>query len=170
MAAFRYEALNDAGLVTHGVIEADTVRQARARVRELDLTLVAVEAVTQESVTHSNGQRWRFGNGISSAQLSLLTRQLATLLGAGLTIEQALSASMEQSESEAVRQVLAGVRAELLEGHTLALAMSRYGKIFPDIYRALVKAGEASGELDRVMLRLADYTESRQALRQKVGS
>ncbi len=169
MAAFRYEALSDAGLVTHGVLEADTVRQARARVRELGLTLVAVQALTQESMTHGTGPRWRFGKGISSAQLSMLTRQLATLLGAGLTIEQALSASTEQSESEAVRQVLAGVRAELLEGHTLDQAMGRYGKIFPDIYRALVKAGEASGELDNVMLRLADYTESRQALRQKVG-
>ncbi len=169
MAAFRYEALNDAGLVTRGIIEAETVRQARARVRELGLTLVAVQAVTQESLTLGHGRRWQFRKGISSAQLSLLTRQLATLLGAGLTIEQALSATMEQSESEAVRQVLAGVRGELLEGHTLAQAMAHYGKIFPDIYRALVKAGEASGELDRVMLRLADYTESRQALRQKVG-
>ncbi len=169
MAAFRYEALNDTGLVTHGVIEAETVRLARARVRELGLTLIAVQAVTQESMLSGHGRRWRFGTGISAAQLSLLTRQLATLLGAGLTIEQALNATMEQSESEAVRQLLAGVRAELLEGHTLAQAMGRYGKTFPDIYRALVKAGEASGELDRVMLRLADYTESRQALRQKVG-
>jgi general secretion pathway protein F len=169
MAAYRYEALSDAGLVTHGVIEADTVRQARARVREQGLTLVSVQAVTQESLAFAEGRRWGLGKSISAAQLSLLTRQVATLLGAGLTIEQALNASIEQSESEAVRQVLAGVRAELLEGHTLAQAMSRYARIFPDIYRALVKAGEASGELDRVMLRLADYTESRQALRQKVG-
>jgi general secretion pathway protein F len=169
MAAFRYEALNETGLATQGVIEAETVRQARARVRELGLTLVAVQAVTQDTMTLANGRRWRFGTGISAAQLSLLTRQLSTLLGAGLTIEQALNATMEQSESEAVRQVIAGVRSELLQGHTLVQAMARYGNTFPDIYRALVKAGEASGELDRVMLRLADYTESRQALRQKVG-
>ncbi len=169
MAAFRYEALDDAGQVARGVIEADALRQARARLRELGLMVVAVHAVTQETLNTGEGQHWRFRSGISSAQLSMLTRQLATLLEAGLTIEQTLSALIEQSESETVRQVLAGVRAELLAGHTLAQAMGHYERVFPDIYRALVKAGEASGELGRVMLRLADYTESRQALRQKVG-
>jgi len=169
MAAFRYEALNEAGQISQGVIEADGLRQARLRVRELGLVTVAVHPVSQENLDSGEGRRWQWRGGISSAQLSLLTRQLATLLEAGLTIEQAFSALIEQSESEAVRQVLAGVRAELLAGHTLAQAMAHYGRVFPDIYRALVKAGEASGELGRVMLRLADYTESRQALRQKVG-
>lgn len=169
MAAFRYEALDGTGSASHGVIEADGLRQARARLRELGLVAVAVQAVSQETLDGGEGRRWRWRSGISPAQLSLLTRQLATLLEAGLTIEQAFSALIEQSENEAVRQVLAGVRAELLAGHTLAQAMGRYGRVFPDIYRALVKAGEASGELSHVMLRLADYTESRQALRQKVG-
>lgn len=169
MSAFRYEALNDEGHISQGVIEADGLRQARARLRESGLMALAVHAVTQETLDGGGGPRWRWRNGISSAQLSLLTRQLATLLEAGLTIEQALSALIEQSESEAVRQVLAGVRAELLAGHSLAQAMGRYGRVFPDIYQSLVKAGEASGELSHVMLRLADYTESRQALRQKVG-
>jgi general secretion pathway protein F len=169
MAAFRYEALDNTGNVCHGVIEADVLRQARARLREQGLMVVAVNPVSDESVEKGEGQRWSFRSGISSAQLSLLTRQLATLLEAGLTIEQAFSALIAQTKNEAVRQVLAGVRAELLEGHTLAQAMGRYGRVFPDIYQALVKAGEASGELGHVMLRLADYTESRQALRQKVG-
>lgn len=169
MAAFRYEALDGTGSVSHGVIEADGLRQARARLRESGLVAVAVQAVSQETLDSGEGRRWRWRSGISPAQLSLLTRQLATLLEAGLTVEQAFSALIEQSENEAVRQVLAGVRAELLAGHTLAQAMGRYGRVFPDIYRALVKGGEASGELSHVMLRLADYTESRQALRQKVG-
>lgn len=169
MAAFRYEALDNTGSISHGVIEADALRQARARVRELGLMVVAVHPVSQEALDSGVRQRWQLRSGISSAQLSLLTRQLATLLEAGLTIEQALSALIEQSENEAVRQVLAGVRAELLAGHTLAQAMGHYARVFPDIYRALVKAGEASGELSQVMLRLADYTETRQALRQKVG-
>lgn len=169
MAAFRYEALDNTGTVCRGVIEADVLRQARTRLRELGLMVVAVDPVSEESLDSGKGQRWRFRSGISSAQLSLLTRQLATLLEAGLTIEQAFSALIAQTKIEAVRQVLAGVRAELLAGHTLAQAMGRYSRVFPDIYRALVKAGEASGELSHVMLRLADYTESRQALRQKVG-
>ena len=169
MAAFRYEALNDTGQVSHGVVEADALRQARARVREMGLMVVAVNAVTQETLDAGDGQRWRLRRGTSSAQLSMLTRQLASLLDAGLTLEQAFTALIEQSENETVRQVLAGVRAELLAGHTLAQALGQYERVFPDIYRALVKAGEASGELSHVMLRLADYTESRQALRQKVG-
>ena len=169
MAAFRYEALDNTGSISHGVVEADALRQARARVREMGLMVVTVHAVTQETLDAGEGQRWRLRSGISSAQLSMLTRQLATLLDAGLTLEQAFTALIEQSENETVRQVLAGVRAELLAGHTLAQALGHYESVFPDIYRALVKAGEASGELSHVMLRLADYTESRQALRQKVG-
>ena len=168
MAAYRYEALDSAGHTTRGVIEADGARQARARVRELGLTVVKVDAVTQDTLHSGSSQRWHFRRGISSSQLSMLTRQLATLLEAGLTLESALSALIEQSEEEAVRQILAGVRSELLAGHTLAQAMGQYTTVFPDIYRALIKAGEASGELGHVMLRLADYTESRQVLKQKV--
>jgi general secretion pathway protein F len=168
MAAFHYEALDSAGNTSRGVIEADGLRQARARIRELGLVAVKVDAVTQESLHTGSSQRWRLRRGISSAQLSMITRQLATLLEAGLPLEQALSALIEQSEDESVHQILAGVRSELLAGHTLAQAMSQYGSVFPDIYRALIKAGEASGELGHVMMRLADYTESRQVLRQKV--
>lgn len=171
MAAFHYEALDATGRAMRGVIEADTVRQARGALRETGLVVLAVDAVSQESLQAGGGTHWRWRprGGLSAAQLNLVTRQLATLLAAGLTLEQTLSALIEQSESETARQVLAGVRAELLAGHTLARAMGSYESVFPDIYRALVRAGEASGELGKVMLRLADYTESRQALRQKVG-
>lgn len=169
MAAFSYEALDSNGRNTRGVIEADGLRQARARMRELGLTVVKVDAVTESSLSTGSGQRWRFRRGgISSSQLSMLTRQLATLLEAGLPLEQSFNALIEQSEDESVHRILAGVRSELLSGHTLAQAMGQYESVFPDIYRALIKAGEASGELGHVMMRLADYTESRQVLRQKV--
>lgn len=169
MAAFHYEALDPAGRTTRGVIEADTVRQARSNLRESGLVVLNVNAVTEETIPAGRFRfSWRPRVGLSAAQLNLITRQMATLLAAGLTLEQTLTALIEQSESEAARQVLAGVRAELLAGHTLAQSMGRYESVFPDIYRALVRAGEASGELGKVMLRLADYTESRQALRQKV--
>jgi general secretion pathway protein F len=168
MAAFRYEAIDNEGKTARGVIEADGLRQARARLREQGLVVVQTEAVTQDSLHSGSGQRWRLRRGISSAQLSMLTRQLATLLEAGLPLEQTFNALIEQSEDEAVRHILAGVRSELLSGHTLAQAMGLYQSVFPDIYRALIKAGEASGELDHVMMRLADYTESRQVLKQKV--
>jgi len=168
MSAFRYEALDNEGRTARGVVEADGLRQARSRMRELGLTVINVIPVTQDTLHSGSGQRWRLRRGISSAQLSMLTRQLATLLEAGLPLEQSLSALIEQSEDESVRQILAGVRSELLGGHTLAQAMGQYESVFPDIYRSLIKAGEASGELGHVMLRLADYTESRQVLRQKV--
>ena len=171
MAAFRYEALDAEGRDSRGVIEADTLRQARANLRDSGLTVLFVQAVSQNNLQAGATGSWRerFRSGISSSQLSLITRQLATLLAAGLTLEQAFNALIEQSDSETATQVLAGVRAEILAGHTLAQAMGKYERVFPDIYRALVKAGEASGELGHVMLRLADYTESRQALQQKVG-
>ncbi len=165
MAAFSYQAIDVKGKLLHGVTEADTVRQARTSLREAGLTLVEIELLTQDATP--SGRQVRRG-GISVAQLSLLTRQLATLLDASLTLEQALSALIEQSENAKIRQILAGVRAEVLGGSTFAKALGRYATIFPELYRALVTAGEASGELGRVMLRLADYTESRQNLRQKV--
>ena len=170
MAAFSYEALDNAGRATRGVIESDSMRQARASLRESGLTVITVKAVTQDALHRSSWKSWQWSrNRISTTQLCLLTRQIATLLEAGLTLEQTLNALIEQSEDETVSQILAGVRAEVMAGHTLAQALSRYESVFPDIYRALVKAGEASGELSRVMSRLADYTESRQALQQKVG-
>ena len=166
MAAFSYQALDGNGKLLRGVIESDTQRQARAALRESALTVISVEPV--DAVRPGGGSwQWRRGN-LSTAQLSLITRQLATLLDAGLPLEQALSALIEQSENEAIRQVMAGVRTEVLGGQTFAKALGRYEAVFPELYRALVTAGEASGELGRVMQRLADYTDSRQVLRQKV--
>ncbi|MFA6921366.1 MAG: type II secretion system inner membrane protein GspF [Gallionella sp.] len=169
MAAFSYQALDSKGKLQRGVVESDTVRQARAALRESNLTVISIELVSQDAMQSNRDGRFQWRRGrLSVAQLSLITRQLATLLDASLTLEQALSALIEQSENETIRQVLAGVRTEVLGGNTFAKALGRYESVFPELYRALVTAGEASGELGRVMLRLADYTESRQALRQKV--
>jgi len=170
MAAFRYEALNASGKTQRGVLEADTARQARIELRELGLIILDVSPIAQSNLQTNFLQQWRWRRGqISTSQLSLITRQLATLLAARLTLEQSLGALIEQSEDQTVRQVLAGVRAEVLAGHTLAQAMGCYEAVFSELYRSLVKAGESSGDLGKVMLRLADYTESRQALQQKVG-
>ena len=166
MAAFRYEALDRDGRVVKGVVEVDTARQVRSHLRGLDLVPLAVHSVSQDALSRSSLASWK--RRFSSAELSLFTRQFSTLLSAGLTVESALNALVEQSENHYARQILAGVRAEVLAGHTLARALGEYQRIFPEIYRALVHAGEESGELDAVMLRLADYVENRNALRQKV--
>ncbi len=165
MTAFRYEAVDREGRVVKGVVEVDTARQVRSHLRERALFPVSVEPVSQEALS-DNGFSWR--RRFSSNQLSLFTRQFSTLLSAGLTVENALDALVEQSEDDYSRQIIAGVRAEVLSGQTLSNALSQYGRVFPEIYRALVHAGEESGELAEVMLRLADYVENRHALRQKV--
>jgi general secretion pathway protein F len=96
-------------------------------------------------------------------------RQFATLLDAGLTLEGSLDALIEQAETQAQRELFAGVRAEVLAGQTLARAMEKFPRAFPELYRTLVAAGEQSGRLAEVLARLADYAEQRQALRDKVG-
>lgn len=168
MAAFRYEAYDAAGRLKKGVLEADTARQLRARLREQGL-LVAEVATVSEATMARGSSRWHWRRGLSGTQLSLVTRQFATLLAAGLPVEQTLNALIEQADTDYQRQVLAGVRGEVLAGHSLARALQKYPRVFPELYVILVAAGEQSGRLGEVMERLADYTESHQALRQKVG-
>lgn len=165
MAAFRYEAYDAAGRLRKGVQEADTARQLRARLRERGLAVANVAPVAE--LGRAAAPRWR--RGLSAPQLSLVTRQFATLLGAGLPVEQTLNALIEQADGDHARQVLAGVRGEVLAGFSLARALQKFPREFPDLYVTLVAAGERSGRLAEVMERLADYVESRQALRQKIG-
>ncbi len=173
MAAFNYRALDAAGGEVQGVLEAETSKLARARLREQQLFPVEVTAVARRGAAASPdaGLRanWSLGRArLSPALLSLLTRQWSMLLEAGLTIEQTLNALIEQSEDAAAHQVLAGVRAEVLAGHTLHSALGQYDDVFPPIYRAVVDAGEKSGELAALLVRLADYLEAWQATRQKI--
>lgn len=168
MAAFRYEAYDAAGRLHKGVLEADTTRQLRARLREQGLLAAEVAAVSGETMGRGGSRRyWR--QRLSGAQLSLVTRQFATLLTAGLPVEQTLNTLIEQADTDYQREVLAGVRGEVLAGHSLARALQKYPRVFPGLYVTLVAAGEQSGRLGDVMERLADYTESHQALRQKIG-
>ncbi len=167
MAAFNYQALDADGRQVSGVLEADTSRMARGQLREqqlfpLEVTPVGRSATEQLRLGMGMGRK-----GIPSAALSLLTRQWAMLLEAGLTIEQSLTALIEQSEHDGARQILAGVRAEVLAGHTLHMALTQFENAFPPIYRAVVNAGEKSGELATLLLRLADYLEAWQTTRQK---
>jgi general secretion pathway protein F len=122
-------------------------------------------------VKHGEAKRDRSFNlrrGISASDLSLLTRQLATLVKAGLPLEEALLAVSQQSEKPRVQSILLGVRGKVMEGHTLADGLAEFPKVFPEIYRSTVSAGESSGRLDGILERLADYTENREVTRQKV--
>ncbi len=162
MTAFRYRALDGAGKETAGVLEADSGRAARALLRNRGIFPLEVVDVARDD--RSGGfMRRRLG----ASDLALLTRQWATLLHSGLSVERALAALIEQASSETQRQLLAGVRSELLGGYSLRSALDRYPQAFSPLYRASVAAGEKSGELARVLEQLAGYLERSQALRLK---
>jgi general secretion pathway protein F len=167
MSGFEYSALEPTGRETRGVIEADTERHARSLLRERGLAPLAVEGI--RSAAAQPGIRERFSRPrLSRGGLALVTRQFATLVRAGLTIEECLNVLIEQSDSARARSLLAAVRARVLEGLSLSRGLADYPDSFPKIYLAMVEAGEHSGRLGDVLERLADYTESRESLRDKV--
>ncbi|HYA37367.1 MAG TPA: type II secretion system inner membrane protein GspF [Candidatus Methylomirabilis sp.] len=168
MAAFEYHALDAQGHAIKGVLEGDAERQVRAALREKGLTPLRVDVIDQRAEAQRSGWRFSFRRGIPGSELALLTRQFATLIHAGLTIEECLNALIEQAETTRARAVLAGVRTRVLEGQSLARSLALFPESFPDIFRSMVDAGEQSGKLDEVLERLAEYTESRQNLQQKV--
>lgn len=162
MAAFRYEALDSAGRTVSGMVLADTARQARAQLRAQGLL------PSQIGRAQAQGRaRQLWARGLSSADLSLLTRQLAILLQSGLTMERALDALIEEAAEPLARETLSGVKSQVSGGSSLALALGAYPSSFPDFYRALVHGGEESGALPNVLEQLADYLDARQALIQK---
>ncbi len=168
MGAFEYTALDSLGRSRKGVIEGDTARHVRSLLRERQLLPVTIEEVAQQESRRQQRSTLRFGRGVSSADLALFTRQLATLVRAGLPLEEALLAVSQQTEKPRVQSIVLGVRAKVVEGHTLAAGLADFPRVFPEIYRATVSAGEQSGHLDNVLERLADYTENREQMYQKV--
>lgn len=158
MQAFRYRALDSAGRSVSGLVQADTPRHARAQLRSRGLLPSTIDKPVQA-----------WGRAISGPELSLLTRQMAALLGSGLTLEQALAALIEAAALPLTREVLAGVKAQIMAGASFASALGGYPRSFPEFYRALVQGGEQSGALPTVLAHLADYLDARQALRQKTS-
>jgi general secretion pathway protein F len=163
MPAFAYQALDQSGKTQRGVLQGDNARAVRASLRERGLNPLEVAAV--ESGARPAGLLRR---GLSGAQLALLTRQLATLLKAGLPLDEALGALAEQNDDTRSRTLVVGLRSRVMEGASLATALADAPDSFPEIYRASIAAGEQSGRLDQVLARLADYSEARDALNQKV--
>lgn len=161
MGAYQYQALKKNGNASKGIIEADSERQARQLLREQGLIPTQVRTLTQQKTGNSKSK-------ITAADLALLTRQLATLLAAGIPVEESLRGVSEQTEKDKVRELIIGVRAKVLEGYGLAQAMAQYPNAFPELYRATVGSGEQTGHLDLVLEKLADYTENQQQTRQKV--
>jgi len=148
MPGFRYQAYNVEGKLHKGVLEADSARQARSLLRDQGLTPYRVEVIAANDP--AAGARFR-PVSLSATELTQLTRGLASLLEAGLTVEQAFNALIEQAENERTRQVLAALRGEVIAGNTVAKALASFPHVFSELYRTLVAAGESSGQLPRVL-------------------
>ena len=168
MPAFRYEAVDPVGATRKGVVNADSARAARVDLRAQGLVPLAVDAITTQVDDAGATRRRGFGDRLSTTELALFTRQLASLLEASLPLEQAFSALLEQAEKPYLRDLVASIRSEVMGGASLSDALGRHPRDFADIYRALVASGEQIGQLARVLSRLADYIERRNALVQKV--
>jgi general secretion pathway protein F len=166
MGAFEYTALDAGGKERKGILEGDTPRHIRQLLREKSLLPVTVSEVAQKEAKRQRS--FSLTRGVSPGDLSLFTRQLATLVRAGLPLEESLLAVSQQTEKPRIQSIVLGVRSRVMEGHTLADGFSDFPRVFPEIYRATVSAGEQSGHLDSILERLADYTESREQMRQKV--
>jgi general secretion pathway protein F len=169
MGAFEYTALDAQGKERRGLIEADTPKHARQLVREKQLLPTGIQEAAQSEQKRST-RRVFMRRGLSTLDLALLTRQLATLLRSGLPLEETLQAVAEQTEKPRVQRIILGVRSKVVEGHPLADGLADFPQAFPEIYRATVSAGEQSGKLDQVLERLSDYTESRQVMGQQVSN
>jgi general secretion pathway protein F len=168
MAAFEYQALDNKGKQHKGVLEADSSRQVRQQLRDKGWMPLSVETSNEKQAKRSGFSLFARGPSLSVPDLALITRQLATLIAAGLPIDEALKAVSEQSEKQTVKSMVLSIRSKVLEGHTLADALKEFPRAFPHLYRATVSAGEHAGHLDGVLNKLADYTEAQQAAHTKI--
>lgn len=167
MPAFRYEALDASGRSTTGLIDADTARAARAQLRAQHLVPMQLQPVQQPA--GAGGGEWSWNRRVfSSTALAIWTRQLAGLVAAGLPLERALTALVDESEDPRQRDLVAQLRSEVKGGASFAAALGGAPREFDEVYRAVVSAGEQSGQLGGVLENLADDLEERQALRNKL--
>ncbi|WP_213938155.1 type II secretion system inner membrane protein GspF [Pseudomonas sp. dw_612] len=165
MNRYRFEAADATGKIEAGHLEADSQSAAFGVLRSRGLTALLVQI---ENNTPAGSGGGLFSAKLSDNDLAWATRQLASLLGASLPLEAALSATVEQAEKKHIAQTLSAVRADVRSGMRLAEALAARPRDFPEIYRALIAAGEESGDLAQVMERLADYIEERNNLRGKI--
>lgn len=156
MAAFEYAALDGNGKQSKGVLEADSARHLRQILRDQGLTPLEVTAATERN---NSGFSFSFSRSMSGLDRVLFTRQLATLVGSSLPIEEALAAVAQQTEKQFVSALIMGIRSKVLEGHSLASSLREYSSSFNNLYCSSIAAGEQSGHLDRVLENLANYQE-----------
>lgn len=169
MSVFAYKGLDLRGKNTTGVIDADNARQARSKLRQDGIFPTELKSEKEKAAGLSQPVTL-FAPKVKLSETALMTRQLSTLLGAGLSVMESLAALIEQTENEASKKVWVNVRDRVKEGSSFADALTQHPKIFSTLYSQMVRAGEASGTLDRILNRLADYLENQLRLRGKIFS
>ncbi|MFP2909007.1 type II secretion system inner membrane protein GspF [Pyxidicoccus sp. 3LFB2] len=182
MPVFEYRGINSAGKSIKGLLEADSPKTLRSKLRGDGIFLTDVlaqaegsRAAVSKGANAANVARdidlRKLGRGrVNTDDVAIFTRQLSTLLHAGVTLVESLSALVDQVEKERFKRALSDIKQRVNEGSTLADALAQHPKIFPSIYVNMVRAGEASGALDAVLTRLADFTENQARLQQKILS
>ncbi len=165
MAVYDYQGLDRSGKAAVGMIDADNPRLARVKLRKSGIFPTDVSLRDASAVSEG-----LFSGRMTLAQTALLTRQWATLLGAGIPLIEAVTTLIEQTEGQAARKTCIDIREKVREGMTLASALDRHPKVFSSLYRQMVRAGEASGTLEQVMLRLADHLENQARLADRMIS
>ena len=170
MPAFYYIAIHHTGGEQKGVIEAESEKHARQLLRDQSLIPIKINFTqSKKGVLLSKGFSFHlFKKGLSAKELAMMTRQLATLLSAGLPVEESLLAVAEQTEKSRMKGLIFSVRSKVLEGHALSSALREHPDSFSALFCATVAAGEKSGHLDKVLLRLADYTEQQWHMQRKL--
>jgi general secretion pathway protein F len=170
MPVFEYKALSAAGKPVQGLREAESPKTLRAALKRDGVFLTEVLGEKQQKAQQArevNVRRWVVGR-VSADDLAIMTRQLAVLVHAGIPLVEALNALVEQVEHERLKRVISDVKQRVNEGSSLADALAVHARVFTGLYVNMIRAGESSGALDVVLVRLADFTESQARLRSKV--
>jgi general secretion pathway protein F len=172
MPVYEYIALDAGGRRQKGIVDAGSVAAARQKLRETDVFPVELSEASdrKKEETAARGGDIHLFRRVSLQELALMTRQLATLLGAGLPLVPSLSALVAQIRNPLLKTTLARIREEVNEGNSLTQSMSHFPRLFPPFYINMVRAGEASGTINLVLDRLADFQEGQQALKTKIRS
>ncbi|MBI2921084.1 MAG: type II secretion system inner membrane protein GspF [Planctomycetes bacterium] len=172
MPVFTYKAFRENGDTATGVIDADSPREARSKLRNQNLHVTNLETVVQGGGAEAQKKRTRwlpkFASRKRQVEIALVTRQLATLLSAGTPLNEALKAVVEQSESTAVQALMRDVRERIGQGASFADALNNHPAYFGDLYVNMVRSGEASGSLDQILSNLADYMHAQNRLAGKI--
>ena len=173
MAAFSYVALDTSGKKIKGVLEGDSERSIRTQLRGKKLRPIEVKSSSQRVAPGTSSEKKGFlaglgGKKLKTRELSLLTRQLASLVQSGLPLDEVLASCAKQARKPNVKSLILQVRSRVLEGLSLAQAMAEFPKTFDTLYRAMIRAGEAAGYLGPVLEQLAEYGERSQETGQKL--